>query len=91
MRCGKASAPVGPEHWIRTTGVDCKAICVRRRVISAWPPRCGMVRSYLNICVTDTGWTWGYGNVSDCFDKWAFGYASRAPKLPSPIRCKSRR
>jgi hypothetical protein len=26
------------------------------------------------------------GNASDCFDNWAFGYASRAPKSLNLIR-----
>jgi len=52
----------------------------------AWRPRSGRSGLVGNICVADTAWIWGCASVSDSFDKWNFGYASRALKSLNRIR-----
>ena len=86
MLCAKASDRAARARWMRRIGASCNRTCARPRVTSTWRPPYGTGRCCRNICVGDTEWTSVCGNVSDYFDKWAFGYASPAPKSPNRIR-----
>lgn len=85
-RCVKESGRGDPARWTRRIGASCNRTCARRRATSIWRPPCGTGRCCRSICVGAMEWASVCGNASGCFETWAFGYVSPAPKSPHRIR-----